>query len=149
MKRLMFASIAIMGITGQGMAQDLMASGEKVFKKCKVCHAVGEEAKNRVGPVLNNVFGRTAGTADGFKYSSVMTAYGEAGLIWNDETISAYVQNPKKWLVNTAPEYDLDCSQLKKCRGKMAFAGLKKPEDVTALIAYLQTFSEESAADGG
>ncbi|MCR9136228.1 MAG: c-type cytochrome [Alphaproteobacteria bacterium] len=149
MTRLMFACIALLGITGSAPAQDLVAGGEKVFKKCKVCHAVGDGAKNRVGPILNNVFGRPAATVDGFKYSSVMTAYGEAGLVWNEETISAYVGNPKKWLVNSAAEYSLDCSQLKKCRGKMAFAGLKKPDDVTALIAYLQTFSKENAGDGG
>lgn len=145
MKRLMFACVALIGITGQGMAQDLVADGEKVFRKCKACHAVGEGAKNRVGPELNNIFGRTAGALEGFKYSNVMIAYGEAGLVWDEETMSGYVGNPKKWLVDTASEYDLDCAELKKCRGKMAFAGIKKPEDLTALIAYLQTFSEESA----
>jgi len=145
MKRLMFACVALIGITGQGVAQDLVADGEKVFKKCKACHAVGEDAKNRVGPHLNNVFGRTAGTVEGFKYSNVIIAYGEAGMVWNTETMSGYVGDPKDWLVDTAPEFELDCAALKKCRGKMAFAGLRKPEDITALIAYLQTFSEQSA----
>ena len=90
------------------------------------------DAKNRVGPELNNIFGRQAGTVEGFKYSDVMVALGEAGLNWDAETMSGYVGNPKKWLVDIAPEYGLDCGELKKCRGRMAFPGIKDEEDLTA-----------------
>jgi len=146
MKQLILAFAALIGVTAVATAQDLVADGEKVFRKCKACHMVGDNAKNRVGPELNNTFGRTAGTIDGFRYSEVLVALGEAGMVWNEETMSGYVANPKKWLVAIAPEYGLDCGQLKKCRGKMVFVGLKKPEDISALIAYLETFSEQSAA---
>ncbi len=143
MKQLILASIAVIGMAGASSAQDLVADGEKVFNKCKACHAVGEGAKNRVGPMLNDVFGRQAGTVDGFRYSNVMVALGEAGLNWDDETMAGYFGNPRKWLVDIAPEYGLDCADLQRCRGKMVFAGLKKPEEIEAVLAYLRTFSAE------
>ncbi len=143
MKRLFMALIAVVGWTSAGAAQDLVDAGQKVFNKCKACHAVGPDAKNRVGPQLNDLYGRTAGTIDGFKYSTIMVALGEAGLVWDEETIAGYVGNPKKWLVAIAPEYELDCKDYRKCRGKMVFAGLKKPEDIEALNAYMKTFSQE------
>ena len=63
---LMAAGAALLLAAGQASAQDA-AAGEKLFAKCKACHAVGEGAKNRVGPQLNGVVGRKAGTVDGFK----------------------------------------------------------------------------------
>ena len=57
------------------------ANGEKVFKKCMSCHMVGEGAKNKVGPVLNGVFGTVAGTSEGYKYGKSLVAAGEAGLV--------------------------------------------------------------------
>lgn len=101
---------------------ELVAAGEKVFKKCKACHQVGDEAKNKVGPVLNGVVGRQAGTGDGFKYSKVVIEAGEGGLIWTDAELTAYLESPKKYLKGN----------------KMAFVGLKKAEDSAAVIAYLK-----------
>jgi len=86
--------------------------GKKVFKKCKACHMVGEKAKKRVGPPLNDLFGRKAGGLDGFKYSKVMVGLGEAGLVWNEETLSEYLESPKKWLKAKAPELGLKCEDL-------------------------------------
>ncbi|KGB81679.1 MFS transporter [Rhodovulum sp. NI22] len=103
---------------------EMVAEGEKVFKKCKACHQVGEGAKNRTGPVLNGVFGRTAGMVDGFKYSKVMAAAADDGVVWDHETLSAYLENPKAYLP----------------KNKMSFAGLKKEEDRAAVIAYLRSF---------
>ena len=136
-------------LSGPSSAQDLVADGEKVFKKCKACHAVGEGAKNKVGPPLNDLFGAQAGVYEGFKYSTIMVALGEAGLVWNRETFAGYMTKPKKWLVDIAPEYKLDCADFKKCKGKMAFAGLKKPEDIDALIAYLETYDADGIPDEG
>ena len=109
---------------GTAQAQDADA-GEKVFRKCKACHAVGEGAGNKVGPHLNDLFGRTAGAIGDFKYSNAMKAAGDGGLVWNDESIATYLINPKDIVKGT----------------KMAFAGLKKDEDRADVIAYLKTFS--------
>jgi len=102
----------------------LVAEGEKVFKKCKACHQVGEGAKNRVGPELNGVIGRTAGSVEGFKYSNAMLAKGEGGLVWDAETLSAFLEKPKDYVPQT----------------KMSFAGLKSAEDRAAIAAYLASF---------
>ncbi len=102
-----------------------VAKGEKVFKKCKACHAVGEKAKNKVGPHLNDLFGRTAGTIDGFKYSKAMIKAGGEGLVWETDTVRTYLAKPKAMIKGT----------------KMAFAGLRKDKDLDNVIAYLATFS--------
>ncbi|WP_319823903.1 c-type cytochrome [Thalassovita sp.] len=104
----------------------LVAEGEGVFKKCKACHQVGEGAKNKTGPELNNVIGRTLGSAEGFKYSKTMQDMGAAGTVWNDETLAAFLAKPKEFVNKT----------------KMSFAGLKKDEDIAAVIAYLKSYSE-------
>ncbi|MEX0408402.1 c-type cytochrome [Aquibium sp. LZ166] len=115
--------VALAGAPAQ--AQDA-AAGEKVFNKCKACHAVGEGAKHKVGPQLNGVFGRTAGTAEGYKYSNSMAEAGAGGLVWSHETIAEYLANPRGYVKGN----------------KMAFAGLKKDEEIANVIAYLETFSE-------
>lgn len=104
-------------------------AGRSVFNKCKACH-VTDSAKNRVGPSLQGVFGRTAGTFDGFKYSGDMTAAGEKGLVWNDETIAAFVADPKGYLGEQIGK--------KRASTRMAFAGIRKEEDVKDLIAFLK-----------
>ena len=106
------------------------AAGEKVFKKCAACHVVDSD-KKKVGPSLQNVIGRIAGTTEGFKYSKPMVEAGEGGLVWNAETIGEYLRDPKGYVKGN----------------KMSFAGLKKDDDVANVIAYLQQFSE--AAEGG
>lgn len=104
--------------------------GAKVFKKCAACHAVGENAKNKVGPQLNEVFGRTAGALDGYKYSKAMIKAGEEGLVWDDATMTTYLEKPKAMIKGT----------------KMAFAGLRKQEDLENVIAYLAAFSSAAPA---
>lgn len=105
---------------------EVIAAGEAVFKKCKACHKVGEGAKNATGPMLNGVIGRHAGAVDGFKYSNQMLEAGEGGLVWTPENISAYLKDPKGFVP----------------KNRMAFAGLKKDDDIAAVIAYI-------AANGG
>ncbi len=123
---------AAMGVVALGLcsgtaaANDLKA-GEKVFKRCKACHTVGEKAKNKVGPQLNNIFGRSAGQVEGFKYSKAMAAAGEGGLVWTDETMAEFLKKPKKYIKGT----------------KMGFAGLKKDQQIADVIAYLKSFSTE------
>jgi len=118
-------AMAVAGLAAlPAMAQDdLVAAGEKVFKKCAACHAVGEGAKDRVGPSLNDIIGRTAGTEEGFKYSPAMVKAGEGGIVWSSETLDTYLADPKADIPGN----------------KMAFPGLKKEEDRQAVIAYIQS----------
>src|SRR5690606_12469888 len=81
-------------------AQDA-AIGEKVFVRCKACHTVGEGAKNRVGPHLNELFGRAAGSIGDYKYSPAMTKAGVDGVIWDDETLAEFLARPKDFVKGT------------------------------------------------
>ena len=105
---------------------DLVKEGEKVFKKCKACHRIGDNAKHGTGPHLNNIYGRIAGNLSDFKkYSKSIKTAGEDGLIWNSDTLSSYIENPKKYLKGT----------------KMNFKGLRKSDDRSALLEYLRAAS--------
>jgi cytochrome c len=99
-------------------AQGDAAKGEKVFNKCKTCHSVAA-GENKIGPSLHGVFGRQSGTVEGFKYSDAMT---DAGITWSEETIDAYLADPKGYIPGN----------------KMVFVGLKKEEDRQNVIAYLK-----------
>ncbi len=105
---------------------ELAAAGEKVFKKCKACHQVGESAKNKVGPALNGIVGAALGAQDGFKYSKALTARADEGAVWDEAALDGFLTKPKKWLKGT----------------KMAFAGLKKEADRAALIEFLKSHSQ-------
>jgi cytochrome c len=83
--------------TGYAAAQD-SAKGEQIFKQCMVCHRVGDGAKNLIGPVLNNVIGRQAGTYEAFRYSGLMKAAGENGLVWSEDLIVQYIADPSTFL---------------------------------------------------
>ena len=72
------------------------AAGERAFRQCAACHTL--DGSHRVGPSLQGIFGRTAGTADGFRYSPDIVAAGEAGLVWDAETIFTYLENPPEFL---------------------------------------------------
>ena len=121
MKRLALGLAIWALVAAPTMAEDI-AAGETVFNKC---HAVGEGAKNRVGPQLNDLFGRTAGTLADYKYSKPMIEAGEAGLVWTPETLHEYLVKPRDFVKGT----------------RMAFAGLPNPVDIDNLVAYLATFS--------
>ena len=126
-----FLGGAMMLAPGMAHADGDAALGEKVFKKCSACHAVGEGAKNRVGPELNELAGRPAAVVDGYKYSKPMIAAAADGLVWSDENLAQFLAKPKEFMKGT----------------KMSFAGLKKEDDVANVIAYLKTFSAEQAAE--
>ncbi len=147
MHRLFAAVLATSLVAGPALAaEDLIADGKKIFKKCGACHAVGEGAKKKVGPPLNGIIGRTAGASEGFKFSKIILALGEAEFAWDEESLTGYLTKPKTWLKEFPPTLGLDCGDLKKCKGKMAFAGLKKPEDIEAVLAYLATFDADGMA---
>ncbi len=110
---------AALGAFGSpALAEGDAAAGEKTFKKCKACHSLAE-GKKKVGPSLFGVLGKPAGGVDGFKYSKAMM---ESGLTWDDETLTEFLTKPKKLVPKT----------------KMSFSGLKKPEDIANVIAYLK-----------
>ena len=112
-------ALAIMALASQGaMAEGDPAKGEKVYKKCKACHSL-EAGKKKIGPSLNGIFGKAAGTTEGFKFSKAMK---ESGITWDEETIAAYLENPKKYIKGN----------------RMAFPGLKKESDRADIIAYLK-----------
>jgi cytochrome c len=117
------AEAEVVAVAAAGADPALIAAGEKVFKKCKACHQVGDGAKNRSGPQLNALMGRAIGGVDGFKYSKTM---GSMGGEWNAETLAAFLADPRGYVKGT----------------KMSFAGLKKDEDIAAVTAYLSTFTE-------
>ena len=93
------------------------AAGQAQFNKCKICHSL-EAGKNMVGPDLHAIFGRKAGTADGFAYSEAMK---KSGIVWDDDTLTKYLREPK----DTVPG------------GKMAFPGIKDDKQLADLLAYL------------
>jgi cytochrome c len=111
-----------------GYAQDA-ALGEKIFVQCKACHQIGENAKNAVGPVLNGLFGRKAGTIEGFNYSS---ANKNSGITWDEATFREYIKDPKAKVPGT----------------KMTFPGLKDPKQIDDIVAYLKQFDSTGKKTG-
>ena len=101
--------------------------GEQVFKKCRACHQIGDGAKNAVGPMLNGIVGRPAGSVEGYNYSKANKEAGAAGLVWTEEKLDEYLKNPKAFMP----------------KNKMAFAGLKDDKDREDVIDYLEKFSKK------
>ena len=114
---------ALSGSFCTASAQDA-ALGEKVFIKCKACHQIGEGAKNAVGPVLNGIIGRKAGTYPDYSYSDPNK---NSGLTWDEATLTEYLKNPRVKVPGT----------------KMIFPGLPKDEDISNVIAYLKQFGAD------
>jgi cytochrome c len=104
----------------------LVEAGQKAFRQCAACHKVGDGARNGTGPMLNGIIGKTAGQIEGFRYSKQLVEAGANGLVWTEETLAAFLADPKGYIKGN----------------KMSFAGLRKEEDRAAVIAYLSTFSD-------
>ena len=120
MRNWAIAGIVIVASTGGALAQDL-AAGENSFKKCLPCHSVGEDAKNKVGPLLNGLEGRKSGTIEGYNYTE---ANKNSGITWDDAQVREYIQDPRAKIKGT----------------KMVFAGIKSENEITSLWAYLKQF---------
>ena len=106
-------------------AEGNVADGEEVFKKCRACHEVGPDARNKVGPLLNGILGRKAGSIDGFAYSPANKKAGDDGWVWTEEKLLKYLENPR----TTMPG------------NRMAFVGLADDQDRLDVLVYLKTFS--------
>ncbi len=115
----------LLALSAPVFAEGDAEKGEKVFKKCKACHEVGDDAKNKVGPTLNGIVGSAAGANSDFKYSDALTTMAGEGLVWDEESMAAFLTKPKDFMKGT----------------KMSFAGLRKEEDIADVIAYLSTFN--------
>lgn len=101
--------------------------GERVFRKCRACHDVGEGAKNKVGPILNGIVGRDIATVEGFDYSGALQELSAENGQWTPEALAEFLKKPRDYAKGT----------------KMAFPGLRKDSERADVIAYLATFSEE------
>ncbi|HVH04316.1 MAG TPA: cytochrome c family protein [Amaricoccus sp.] len=119
--RLLLATLLATGLAAPAFAQGDAEAGEKVFNKCKACHMVGPDAKNRVGPELNGIVGREIAAAPDFKYSDAFLAKKAEGFTWSEESLGEYLTNPKEYIPGN----------------KMTFVGLKKPEEIANVLAYL------------
>jgi cytochrome c len=121
--RLAMAAVASLGLTTTMAAAQDAENGQSVFRQCRACHQVGANAKNLVGPTLTGIVGRKAGTVEGFNYSEANKKAGAGGLVWTEEQLLKYLENPLKFMPGT----------------KMAYAGLKDEADRKDLIAYLKS----------
>ncbi len=121
-----FATVGFLLVAVTPVAAQNADNGEQVFKKCRACHQIGDGAKNTVGPQLNKIVGRQAGSVEGFNYSQANKEAGSSGLVWTEEKLSEYLENPRGFMP----------------KNKMAFAGLKDEADRKDVIAYLKKFSQ-------
>src|SRR5579863_10458759 len=115
--------IASAGFAPAALAQDVDA-GKTSFNKCMACHSIGEGAKNKVGPELNGLDGRKAGTAPDYNYSD---ANKNSGITWNAASFKEYIKDPKAKIPGT----------------KMAFAGIKNEKEVDDLWAYISQYDKD------
>ena len=142
MKQLIAAAFVSL-LAAPAFAEGDVAAGEKAFKKCKACHSVIDDAGEAIikggktGPNLWGIPGRAAGTAEGFKYGKDLIAAGEGGLVWDEETFTAFVTDPKSYL--------REATGNGKAKSKMSFKLKKGGEDI---YAFLASVSPAPVAEG-
>lgn len=126
MKKTTFSALVIvtaMAAASGAQAQDV-AAGKTSFNKCLACHAIGEGAKNKVGPALNGLDGRKSGTVEGYSYTD---ANKNSGITWNEAVFKEYIKDPKAKIPGT----------------KMAFAGIKNEKEINDLWAYVSQYDKD------
>jgi cytochrome c len=123
-KIVLCSALALAASGGAASAAGDAAAGGATFRVCKTCHQIGEGAKNFVGPELNGVVGRKAGSAPGYNYSD---ANKNSGIVWDEATLTKYLRLPRDVVPGT----------------KMAFPGMQRNEDVANVIAYLRQFGPD------
>ena len=124
MRFLAVSLIAVAMAATPVLAEGDVDAGATVFKKCLACHAVGEGAKNKVGPQLNGLDGRKSGTTEGYSYSD---ANKNSGITWNEAQFKEYIKDPKAKIPGT----------------KMAFAGIKSENEINNLWAFLAQYDKD------
>jgi cytochrome c len=119
----LLAALFAPALAAPAAAQDA-AAGERSWNKCRACHQIGETAKNIVGPQLNGLFGRTAGTVEGYSYSA---ANKNSGIVWDEAVFAEYIKDPRAKIPGT----------------KMVFAGIKNEKEIADLTAFLKQFGKD------
>ena len=122
MKCLIIGAVVVVVSSAMALAQDVEA-GQTSFKKCQVCHDVGEAAKNKIGPILNGLDGRKAGSVEGYSYSD---ANKNSGIAWSETSFKEYIKDPRAKIPDT----------------KMVFPGIKNEKEAGDLWAYLKQFDQ-------
>ena len=123
MKQLVPAALILLAISSAASAQDA-AAGKTVFNKCLACHAIGEGAKNKVGPELNGLNGRKSGSVEGYSYSE---ANKNSGITWDEANFKEYIKNPKAKIPGT----------------KMVFPGLTKESEINDIWAFIAQYDKD------
>lgn len=119
-------SAAVLMLAGCSPSGTDAATGEKLFAQCAGCHQVGPNARAGFAPHLNGLFGRRAGSMPDFSYSAAMKT---SGIVWNDQTLAAFLHDPDKLVPGT----------------RMRFWGIGDARQIAALLAYLHTFQAPPA----
>ena len=122
MKCLIIGAVVVVVSSAMALAQDVEA-GQTSFKKCQVCHDVGEAAKNKIGPILNDLDDRKSGSVEGYSYSD---ANKNSGITWSETTFKEYINDPRAKIPDT----------------KMVFPGIKNEKEAGDLWAYLKQFDQ-------
>ena len=120
--KICLTAVAIACFGSSAIAEGDVVKGEQQFKKCMACHSI-TDTKNKIGPHLVGTMGRVSGSVEGYNYSNNLKDMKAANTLWDEALLDKYLENPKK----VAPQ------------GKMAFGGIKKPEDRADLIAFLKS----------
>jgi len=123
MRRATIAALTLAISTGAALAQDV-AAGETSFRKCQLCHDVGEGAKNKLGPELDGLNGRKAGSVENFNYSEGLKS---SGITWTQETFKEFIKDPRGKIPSTT----------------MLFPGIKDDKELGDLWAYLEQFGPD------
>jgi cytochrome c len=126
MKKLTLSVLAVIASSAAAtgaLAQDV-AAGKASFNKCMICHSIGEGAKNKIGPELNGLDGRKAGTVPDYNYSD---ANKNSGITWNEAEFKEYIRDPKAKVPGT----------------KMIFAGIKNDKEVNDLWAFISQYDKD------
>ncbi|MGN7871444.1 c-type cytochrome [Paracoccus sp. 22332] len=130
MKLTLCSMVSALCLIGHGAFAETVgdaAAGEKAFRKCAMCHTIGDGAVHRTGPELNKLFGRVAGTDNGFKYSDAMIAAGKDGLVWTPEKLDEFITNARKMVPGT----------------KMTLASVRNEQERANIVAYIAQFSDQ------
>jgi cytochrome c len=123
--KIMMGAAVWIGLTSATLAQDVNA-GATVFHQCAICHAIGPNAKNKIGPELNGLDGRHSASAANFNYSDAIK---KSGIVWNEDSFKKFIAGPQAMIPGT----------------RMPFAGLKDPQQINNIWAYLAQYNADGS----
>lgn len=136
--RVFFSILAVLPMLASTSSAQDPAEGEADFKRCRSCHQIVDADGNAIvkggktGPNLHGVIGRPVGSVEDFKYGESLVAAGEAGIVWDEENLAAYITDPKAWLAEVLDDPSASSKMTYKHKNKAA-----------EMAAYLATFSDQ------